>query len=161
MTTGWLVFILGILLGAGIAGTIMYRAGYRGGHLHGYQDHRAEVNELKNAADTRNAPGAEPGEIHVKTTRPGSALPPGWFEHIPPAVPAGGRPLPSQARWRLTSRGDVEIEFKKPQSAPDPGPLTAGMPAVSTTGELRAITDAWVAKTRTTEDAWRQERGLA
>jgi hypothetical protein len=185
MTTGWLIFTLGILLGAGFAGTIGYVWGYRNGHLDGYQDHRAEVNELKNAADARKPPGAEL-EVRAKTGigqfgQWGQVMPdkpawlpsglPGWkYTRTPAAVPGGGRPFPRvDPRMPRTDRPFPRASSRTATTAVDLAPKvivpgTADQPRAADTGPLRALTettDAYIAMMRSGEAAWREESRLA
>lgn len=162
MSLGWLVFLLGLILGLGFGGTIGCLLGYRTGHLDGYQDHRAETIEHKNAADARRAPGAEL-EIRAKTgigqTGPARGQYPGYKPWMPPAVPGGGRPFPRASSRVATTAADIGPVFLprtdltviplRPQPGRDSGPGTVALPKVgSITGEMRAVTDDLIARMR-------------
>lgn len=168
MSLGWLVFLLGLILGLGFGGTIGCLLGYRTGHLDGYQDHRAETIEHKNAADARRAPGAEL-EIRAKTyPLPAFPAPPSLGERaiygppwgaLPSAVPGGGRPFPRASSRVATTAADIGPVFLprtdltviplRPQPGRDSGPGTVALPKVgSITGEMRAVTDDLIARMR-------------
>lgn len=161
MSLGWLVFLLGLILGLGFGGTIGAMWGYRTGHLDGYQDHRAEVTELKNAADAAaaDATGAEL-EVRAKVGR----LPTGVSNYTPGdfrpgAVPGGGRPFPRASSRVATTAADIGPVFLprtdltviplRPQPGRDSGPGTVALPKVgSITDEMRAVTDDLIARMR-------------
>lgn len=146
MTTGWLVFVLGILLGLGFGLVIGRVWGYRNGHHDGYQDHRAEVADRKNAADLAAAEvtGAElelrakTGPMPVMRTLPDLlAYEPlvsagRWDKILAGEVPGGGRRFPTASPRTHTAAADI---------GPVVMPGDEGPGLASITGPMRTLSD--------------------
>jgi len=150
MTTVQLVYVAGVITGLIIGLAVFYPWGRRNGHLAGYQDHRADVTELRNEADMRRA------ELEDQDHAP--RWPDGWSaSRWPASVPGGGRPFPMASPRLVTTADDIGPVFVpgtdttripvKPQPGRDSGTGTAALPRlVRTTGEMRAATDSLIAQ---------------
>ena len=168
MTTGWLIFLLGVLVGSGTGIITGRRWGYRDGHLDGYQDHRAEAIDRANKADERKIPGTEL-QVRSKTSpRRNPARDPYPFKFPPNpgptpgtrlvldapwgSLPGGGRPLPPRPRKTWTDAASIAPVAvpRPPQAAPAKAGAdeTATLTRLTTTGELRAATDNLIARIR-------------
>ena len=144
---------------------------YREGYERGYQDGRAfQIDREQRARDRELArkTGAlpdtrAPWPVYMnpggEAQRPVSSRPAVTAADIPPVT------VPRPARTPDGGAGLARPEekpppFGPPQPAPDPGPLTITGPALTDTGELRALTDARIAQIVSGEAAWRAKTGL-
>lgn len=167
MNTSWLILLLGVLLGLGFGGTVAYLWGYRNGHLDGYQEHRAETIEFRNAADARRAPRTEL-KVRAKTGPPD----PAWMlatsaaydiirneascqslttSAYSPGRTGSSRRFPTASPRVATTAADIgpvivpatgaTVIPLRPQPSRDSGPGTVTMPRLTDTGAMRALTD--------------------
>jgi hypothetical protein len=121
-----------LLLIIGTANLAAFGLGWGLGHVTsyktGHEDGRVYEREL----------AARRILAHQERRREQSRQRPGW-----------AAPSPPQIRAKTGA-------FTRPQAAPEPSPDTTGIPAVrlalADTGEIRALTDAWIAE-HTTGDA--------
>jgi|SRR5215469_12301074 len=134
-------YVAGVVTGL----CVFWPWGYRSGHLDGYQDHRAEVNDRKAKADERKVPGTELEPVRSKT-----APVPGWYtSRAPAAVPGGGRPFPPTSPRTHTTAADITrvtvplagpTVMIRPQPGRDSGAGTVTMPRARNTGEMQKLT---------------------
>ena len=153
MTTGWLIFTLGVLAGGIVFGTFGrmwgHHTDYEDGHLDGYQEHRAEVADRANAADARRAEKRQPPGAELQIRSKTASVPP-WHDLHPRAVPGGGRPFPRASSRLATTADDIGPVFTpatettripmRPQAGRDSGPGTETLTRIRATGEMLAIT---------------------
>jgi len=143
--------VVGYVAGVVTGLCVFWPWGYWSGHLDGYQDHRAEVNDRKARAELERTPGTELEPVRSKT-----APVPGWYtSRAPAAVPGGGRPFPPASPRTHTTAADITrvtvppagpTAMIRPQPGRDSGAGTATMPRIDTTGDMLAVTDSLIAQ---------------
>lgn len=138
--------------------TIGYRTAHSDGYEAGYNEGRADRAQME--LEERRA------ERSQRRARAGTS--PGRDEDASPVARPARRPAERRPQRSVpaVSRGHVSAADLRPVAIPGPlrpqpgrdsGAGTMTMPAVRSTGELRAVTDAWIADMRASEAAYRKE----
>jgi hypothetical protein len=148
----WMVISGCALFVLALVGTcwVFHRTGWDSGYEEGRADVFTELGAHR-AAAPRHAYSTPRTEIRAKT---GPLPPVGPVGPPPRLVPTADDIAPV-----IVPEPGTLIPFRT-QPAPSPATETGQLPAITSTGELRVLSDAYIAQMRSGEAAWRAKAGL-